>query len=445
MDNPQNNILFVDDEPFVLFAIRRFLKQNNINVDVESDSIKAVELLREKKYQVIISDFKMPNLNGADFFEISRAISPDTIRILLSAHINQESLMEIVNKGEVFKLIEKPWNEKELVEIINESINKYKNKNKIIEELNELKEQVRVISNTSKEIISKPEIVIQKEIIPVDNYWERMLPKMDFKSLSGDKLAKQLRDDVHIHLNYVMNLTSNKVALHCKRVGLLSTYIAKIANMNENQQKNIYYAGLYHDIGKIYELVAQAPHDEISFNILNNLTELKECALIVKGHHMKASEKDFSGLCNETKILSIVDYFDKKLHHSKYNVVEHELSLSDIINEMEIEMKELFDPEMFNIFKDSILKNLKLDVFMQESKVHLIDLEDGNILSRPIFTETGKLLLNSDYKITKDIIIRLFEHNKFTPIKLPLFIYTKKSEKPFNFSEFIESKIKINY
>ena len=93
------------------------------------------------------------------------------------------------------------------------------------------------------------------------------------------------------------------------------------------------------------------------------------------------------------------------------------------------------------IFDDRTVNSVKLEMFFKETKVHFIDIEEGMILSRPLFNIEGKMLLNSDYKITKEIIVRLFKHHKVIPIKSPFYVYTKAPEKTFNFEEFLAKKI----
>lgn len=436
----KDRILFVDDEALILFALRRFFKMNNIEVDVETDCIKAVDLIREKKYKVIISDFKMPSMNGADFLEIVKEVSPESVRLVLSAHITQESLAEIVNKSEVYRFLSKPWKDKELLGVIKDSIDKYDKQQALAIDV--------VISpvDTKKNFgLPKPDTTqnaTQSELghIEQDAYFQNILPSQDFSTVDTKKLCDVLRNEEHSHLSYVINLVSNKIGLHCKRVAQLSAYIAKANNLTTEQQKNVYYAGLYHDIGKIYELAAQVEHCELGFNILSQFHELKDAALIVKDHHKRFDDQNAGQILKEAKILAVVDYFDKVVNKEKKDD-EVQRTLADIIGEMMAEKGKKFDPEIMDNFKEIIERDFKLEMFFKETKVHFIDIEEGMILSRPLFNIEGKMLLNCDYKITKDIIVRLFKHHKVIPIKSPFYVYTKAPEKTFNFEEFLAKKI----
>jgi response regulator RpfG family c-di-GMP phosphodiesterase len=435
-EEKRNRVLFVDDEAFILFSLRRFFKQNNIEVDVETDCIKAVELIKENKYKVIISDFRMPNMNGAEFLELVKEFSPESVRLVLSAHITQESLQEIINKSEVYRFVSKPWKDKELLSIVNDSIIKHDKDMLRLNGTDAIKElPASELDTTSKEI--------PIENIEPDNYLNNILPILPFDNLDTKKQCEVLRNEQHQYLNYIINLTSNRIGNHCKRVSQLSAYVGKILKLSPESQKNLYYAAMYHDIGKIFELVAQADHSELGSNLLSNFSELKEAATIVRYHHKRIDGEGGGSIPIESKILAIVDHFDKEVNKD----IDRELgelprTLPDIIGSMAAEKGTRFDGDILETFKEIILNDFKLDMFFNESKLHSTELTEGMVLSRPLFNIEGKLLLNSEYKITKEVISRLFRHNDITPMKNPIYVYLKSPEKAFNFEELVGKKIK---
>ena len=432
----KDRILFVDDESFILFSLRRFFRQNNIEVDVETDCFKAVDLIRENKYKVIISDFKMPSMNGAQFLEVAKEISPESIRLVLSAYINQESLLEIVNKSEIYRYVTKPWRDQDLLNIIKESIEKY-NRESINLLVSHVSEEKNPITQTAE--------VAKMLDLPPDEYFLSILPRYQPKQDDTSKIYDQLRNEIHLNLTTILNLGSSKVAKHCKRVSELSFFLGKLCSISEENIRHLYFASLYHDLGKIFELAAQAPHDEIAFNLLSQFDELKEAAKIVKGHHIHFQSEEGKSLSTETKILSIVDHFDKLVTKEfDKELDEKPKALTEILAEMEALQGIQFDPEILLTFKEFIIKDFKLDLFVNENKIHFTEIEEGMILSRPLLNIHGKILLNSEYKLTKDVIQRIFKHHQIIPIKSPLYVYAKTPDKAFNFEEMILKKIKVN-
>ncbi|MDO9181538.1 MAG: response regulator [Bacteriovorax sp.] len=436
----KNRILFVDDEAFILFSLRRFFKQHDIEVDVETDCIKAVELIRENKYKVIISDFRMPTMNGADFLEVVKEVSPDSVRLVLSAHVTQESLLEIINKSEAYRFVSKPWRDKELLAIIQDSIVKHDRDLKLTNI--QIEERPLAPEPTVQTITILPEnLNLQVER---DNFLDSILPIETYDKTDTKKLSELMRAEQHQHLNYIINLTSSKIGNHCKRVSQLVAYIGKSMKLPNDTQKNLYYAGMYHDIGKLFELVAQADHSELGANLLASFSELKEAANIVRYHHKRLDEEGASSIPLESKILAIVDFFDKEVNKEfDRELDEKAKTLTEILGSMVAEKGKRFDAEVLDLFNEIILKDFKLEMFFNETKIHMTDMEDGMVLSRPLFNIEGKMLLNSEYKISKEVISRLFKHNQIIQIKCPMYVYTKAPEKTFNFEELVGKKIKI--
>ena len=435
----KDRILFVDDEAFILFSLRRYFKQHNIEVDVETDCIKAVELVRENQYKVIISDFRMPTMNGADFLEVVKEVSPNSVRLMLSAHVTQEALLEIVNKSEVFRFISKPWRDKELLTIIQDSIVKYNKdaksgQNKILISLQEIEQPISGKNEETQE---------EKLEIEKDQYLDNILPLVNYDNIDSKKLCEILRTEQHQFLNYIINLASSKIGNHCKRVSQLSVYVANVMKLSPESKKNLYYAGMYHDIGRIFELVAQADHSELGANLLFGFLELKDAAKIVRFHHKRLDLDGAGDIPIESKILAVVDHFDRLVNMEfDQELDEKARTLPDVLRIMELEKDKKLDSEVFEIFKTIILNDFKLDMFFNEIKIHITELEEGMVLSRPLFNIEGKMLLNSEYKITKTLIARIFKHNDITAIKNPFYIYAVVPEKKFNFEEIVK-KIKI--
>lgn len=112
MDN--RRVLFVDDEVNVLSAIERTLRGQFV-VETAADPLAALTALRHAdEYPVIVSDMRMPGMNGAEFLKEVRRISPDSVRVMLTGNADQQTAIDAVNKGEVFRFLNKPTNQEVL-------------------------------------------------------------------------------------------------------------------------------------------------------------------------------------------------------------------------------------------------------------------------------------------------------------------------------------------
>lgn len=103
-----DKILFVDDEPAVLDGYRRTLYKD-FQIETASSGIEALELIRSSgPYAVVVSDMRMPGMDGVAVLSQVRKISPDTVRIVLTGYADFDSAMSAVNDGEVFRFLTKP-------------------------------------------------------------------------------------------------------------------------------------------------------------------------------------------------------------------------------------------------------------------------------------------------------------------------------------------------
>lgn len=107
-------LLLVDDEVNVLKALQRVFRQENYKVLTANDATRGLEILEQEPVQLVISDYKMPGINGAEFLKRVKARFPNTIRIMLTGQADTGAVMGAVNEGAVYKFILKPWNDDDL-------------------------------------------------------------------------------------------------------------------------------------------------------------------------------------------------------------------------------------------------------------------------------------------------------------------------------------------
>jgi DNA-binding NtrC family response regulator len=101
-------ILFVDDEPSVVEALQRqFRKLYHIHIALGGE--EALTMLRiQGPFAVVVSDCRMPGIDGIQFLALVRKIAPDTVRMMLTGNNDLETAMEAVNQGEIFRFLTKP-------------------------------------------------------------------------------------------------------------------------------------------------------------------------------------------------------------------------------------------------------------------------------------------------------------------------------------------------
>lgn len=114
-DAPRNRrILIVDDEEFVLRALRRGLRDEGYTLLTCSRPTEALELLREHPVDVVLSDQLMPELTGLELLTAVRERFPDCMRVLLTGHADMQTAIDAINHGAIFRFLTKPWDDTEL-------------------------------------------------------------------------------------------------------------------------------------------------------------------------------------------------------------------------------------------------------------------------------------------------------------------------------------------
>jgi len=109
-------VLLVDDEQPVLRSLQRLLRREDFPVITASSGAEALQLLKENEVAVVVSDFRMAEMNGVQLLDKVRDERPDTRRIILTGQADMETVIGAVNRGAVSKFITKPWQTKELAQ-----------------------------------------------------------------------------------------------------------------------------------------------------------------------------------------------------------------------------------------------------------------------------------------------------------------------------------------
>lgn len=108
-------VLVVDDEVQVLEGIRRALWKAPYDVEVARGPDEALALLRERPFDIVISDHLMPGMTGLEFLGLVHDRHPDVVRIMLSGHADLDTVIRTINEGEVHRFLRKPCDRTELL------------------------------------------------------------------------------------------------------------------------------------------------------------------------------------------------------------------------------------------------------------------------------------------------------------------------------------------
>ena len=312
------NILLVDDEEDNLALLYRTLR-GSYNLDKSTSPTKALDMLDDKQYHLVISDHKMPEMDGVEFLKKVLEKSPNTMRILLTAYSDANILIDAINYAKIYRYIKKPYNPDELQLIVSSALEYYQLKHdndKLIDDLKEL------FSGTIKAIMG----------------------------------ALDARD----------SFTSGR----SRRITYYSVKIAHKMNLPTVDIGKIELAGMLHDIGMIgvsddilYKIgsLNQEEYDQIkkhinySVKILEDIKQLKDVVEIIKYHHEKYDGTGYpTGIKGDeipvgSRIIALADAIDSIVSNRIYR---NRLDYSDALQEIKNNAGSQFDPKVVAAFED---------------------------------------------------------------------------------------------
>ncbi len=305
-----DNLLLVDDDAGILNSLRRLLLDKKIKVLTASNASEALDIIRGNQIAVIVSDNLMPGMTGIEFLQKSKNISPESVRILMTAYADLESAIGAINKGEVYKFISKPWDDNEFRDII-------------------------------------------------------------FNALARHRVVMSLRraDEATLRsLAQTIELKDPYTKGHCDRVSAYAVKIAEALGLSNEQQEHIKYGSWLHDCGKIGVPESILNHNgPLSFEqmeIVKNhsrwgadvvrLAQLPQAVInIILYHHERFDGKGYpAGLKGndipiEARIATVADVYDALTTDRPYRTkIPHEKAREFLINFK----GRFFDPKIVDIF-----------------------------------------------------------------------------------------------
>ena len=120
-ESPKARILFVDDEERILNALKSIFR-NKYHVFTATSGDQAFEFLKRFRVHLVVSDQRMPGMPGVELLRHAKELSPTTVRILLTGYSDLASIVGSINEGEVYRFINKPWNNQDIQAIVGDAV-----------------------------------------------------------------------------------------------------------------------------------------------------------------------------------------------------------------------------------------------------------------------------------------------------------------------------------
>lgn len=425
-------ILCVDDEKNVLKSLQRLLRMPHYAVSTALSAQQGFELLRKNHFDIVISDMRMPEINGAEFLGQVATQYPNSHRILLTGYSDIESTIAAVNRGRISRYIQKPWNNEELLHTVREVDERIR-----LEKSNKLLQKQIERQNTKlKDLNNSLEYKVALRTQQVTGAMNRL------------KTANRV---ISSNLNSTIRSFYNLISLHPHLSGEQAIKISELCALFHpyiNQQsitcKELKLSGLLSQLGLLGapESVVQCPINEQSAEqksiyleyisktraALSPATSLKRVADNIHYQYVPFSEsaRNEEGVPTGAQALSIArDYIfaiEGRLYRTK-------MSSNGAIEYLTSHAGHLYDPQLIAILPQLIKELGHTPISSNEQILGINRLKAGMQLSRDVFNGKALLLLPEGHILTTESIKRLanFAKTEHTPLELFVFSEGKKS------------------
>jgi response regulator RpfG family c-di-GMP phosphodiesterase len=397
-------ILCVDDEANVLRALQRLFHRKAYKILVSETAEEALLLLKENAIQVIISDMRMPKMDGVQLLEKVTQSYPDIYRIILSGYSDFESTVDAINVGKINRFINKPWNNHELIEVVEKGLEsiKLKQENKRLKALIEQKnEDLKKWNNELEDKVS----LRTKQIRAALQINER-------NNKASDKM---LFNFIAIHPNLSGNFAKN--------VSQLAGRLAEELGLDKQEIYDIRLAGILTEIGMLSldPLICSTPftllnyqqkkeflhQGEVAQQILSPAQHIDNVRDIITHQYSPIKElKLSSAAMNGIKVLSVArDYW----RYASGRILPDSLDNIHIRIELKKGKGTKYDEEVLKVLKEhpELVENIKL-----EKGITTKQLSPGMILKYNLYTTTHLLILAEGHEFSSSSIQHLIEYEK---------------------------------
>jgi response regulator RpfG family c-di-GMP phosphodiesterase len=433
-ENAENSasLLLVDDEPGILSALRRLLRPAGYRIQTAESGRAGLEILERDAVDLVISDMRMPEMDGAAFLERVRAQWPETTRILLTGYSDVTSTIDAINRGEIFRYIAKPWDDNDLRLIVRDALERRRLQN----------ENARLLALTQaqneelKDLNSGLEDKVRQRTAEIEQI-------NSFLNLANDKLKQNFLVSIKM-FSGLMELRAGVMAGHSRRVADLSRKLAAQLGVDPREQQNIFFAGLLHDVGKIgfpdnlitkpvsrmtgEDLGRYRKHAIAGESALMPLDELKDVARIVRSHHERFDGQGFpDGLQGlnipfGARIISVVNDYDGLQIGT---LAEKRMTADEAKTLIAQSREKRYDPQVVDAFVE-LLGGLTKEI-VRERPVSHPDLKVGMVLARDLVSREGALLLAADFILDVTLIKQIQDYAHRENHAITIYIRTDKT------------------
>lgn len=422
------SILLVDDEENILRSIQRLLMDEEYEIETATSGEEGLAKLKTlPNVGVIVSDQRMPGMNGAEFLGRSREIAPHAIRILLTGYSDVTATIEAINKGGASRYIAKPWDDDELLQALRDAV---------VQSRREAEARhLNAVIDQQKQDLEEWNDSLRKRLLQSATTIREQ--SQAIRSLD-DKAPLAILNRTFDNLFEVMG---DRGAVHARTVSTLVTDVARRMGLDAETVARFRLAALLHDAGKFgtHAATSNKHPEELSESELGEyrqhplrgeamfaqVEELADILPLIRGHHEAFNGSGFpDGLKGEAiplgaRLIAIADFIEKSARSVEHLRADYALMNARYHGET------LLDPQLITKFQ-GITKIVyyegKKGGGSEEVEIGIMELVPGMIIAHDVESAAGVLLMQRGTVLDASGVALIRSHYRKNPTVHGVFV-----------------------
>ncbi|MBA1445986.1 MAG: response regulator [Chromatiales bacterium] len=374
-------ILFVDDEPNILNAYQRQLR-NRFQLTTALSGREGLEIIqKEGPFSVVVADMRMPEMDGITFLEKVQEVAPDSVRLMLTGNADQQTAIDAVNKGNVFRFMTKPWPHELLVSTLEAAQKQYH------------------LIHAEREVLEgtlNGSIKLLLEILSI------AVPSISDRTVTLRETAIGVA-----HAMQVFNTWELETAAMLSHIAYITLPPETLAKTRSGEQVS----------EAEQQIIDHLP--ETGHKLLANIPRLERVAKIIlyQDKNFDGSGVPFDAVSGEdipieARILKVL--------HSLKDLEERDGLSADLALEQMQETSDTYDPQVLQAAAKYLITG---EDELPHIDVDVSELQAGQVLVSNVETEDGRLLFTAGNKLSGAIIEKLINYHQVQKIREPIQVF----------------------
>lgn len=430
-------LLLVDDEKNILRSLQRVLRKEPYELTTATSGDQAVGLLEEQRFDLVISDARMPGIDGPTLLATIKKKDPWCIRILLTGYADINSTIKAINDGQIYRYISKPWDDDELRLIIRQALAfQHSERRRLALE--------KLTRKQNRELHELNATLEQK----VHARTEELRETADMLDLAYKELRQSYVTATEVFSSLIdKRLPANRQP-NAKVIALVKAF-ADYHKLDDELARNLAMAAALYNLGKLSwpDELFSTPSDLLSKDqrleymrypvageqLLMALEPLRDTAKIIRHHQEKwngygvPDRLEGKDIPFGARILRLaVDFIELQFGL----ILERRVPRDNAIKLIKRYRDRLYDPEIADQFLEMVIE-VAPDIDHEDPDVLVLDtlrLEPGMVLARNLYAASGMLLLNEGKVLTAILIDKLAAFEKGEPDGHRYTVYVHRPE-----------------